>query len=102
MTARTPVCVVCHTTEQPLRPYQCGPCCPAHTPAARAGIPEPGEGRYCPARRCYCGQCPWWTAPTTDLHVPMTVIDLQAIASGKRRSSPHVYAGAKATIEGTH
>lgn len=99
--ARTPACIVCHTTEPPLTLYQGGQCCPAHTPAARAGKPEPGLGRYCPRRRCYCGDCPWWTPRPTDMAVTFTVIDLQAIASGKRRSSPHVYAGAKATPERT-
>jgi hypothetical protein len=29
-----------------------------HTPAALAGLPEPGAGRYCPPALCWCGSCP--------------------------------------------
>ncbi len=32
--------------------------CPAHTPAALAGLPEPGQGRYRPPNACWCGTCP--------------------------------------------
>ena len=31
---------------------------PTHTPAALAGRPEPGAGRYCPPALCWCGHCP--------------------------------------------
>ena len=44
------------TCGQPARPYIVGPRCPAHTPAALAGQPEPDSARYCLAI-CYCGQC---------------------------------------------
>ncbi|MFI6979336.1 hypothetical protein ACIBSV_12220 [Embleya sp. NPDC050154] len=97
---RTRPCGRCGSAN--TRPYADGYRCPIHTPAAVAGVPEPGEGRYCSARRCYCGGCPQWTPPPTDTYVPLSVIDLKHIASGKRRSSPHVYAGARATIEGVH
>jgi hypothetical protein len=42
----------------PTRLYLVGPRCAAHTPAALAGQPEPGAGRYCPPAVCWCGQCP--------------------------------------------
>ncbi len=42
----------------PTRPYPAGPRCPAHTPAALAGRPEPGAGRYCPPGICWCGHRP--------------------------------------------
>lgn len=39
------------------RLYACGPRCVSHTPAALAGLPEPGLGAYCAPHRCYCGGC---------------------------------------------
>jgi Bifunctional DNA primase/polymerase, N-terminal/YspA, cpYpsA-related SLOG family len=42
----------------PTRLYPAGPRCPVHTPAVLAGRPEPGAGRYCPPRICWCGHCP--------------------------------------------
>jgi len=43
----------------PARLYMTGWRCPAHTPAALAGKPEPGgQGRYCPPNICWCGTCP--------------------------------------------
>ena len=42
----------------PARLYPAGWRCPAHTPAALAGRPEPGAGRYCPPALCWCGHCP--------------------------------------------
>ena len=42
----------------PARLYPAGWRCPAHTPAAVAGRPEPGADRYCPPAICWCGQCP--------------------------------------------
>jgi hypothetical protein len=39
------------------RLYLVGPRCPAHTPAALAGEPEPGAGACCPPARCWCGAC---------------------------------------------
>jgi hypothetical protein len=41
----------------PARLYLSGWRCPAHTPAALAGKPEPGTGRYCPPGLCWCGTC---------------------------------------------
>ena len=65
--------------------YPAGWRCPEHTPAALAGDPEPGAGRYCAPKRCYCGECPWWTE-TTPYADGQTAVDVQAIASGKRRA----------------
>ena len=75
---------VCGETEG-VRPYAGGPACPAHTPAARAGNPEPDSQRYCAPLRCYCGQCASWV-PDTTYQVGETVVDLRVKASGKRRS----------------
>jgi len=47
----------------PTRLYPAGWRCPAHTPAALAGRPEPGAGRYCPPAICWCGHCPDPAAP---------------------------------------
>lgn len=42
----------------PARPFKTGWRCLAHTPAALAGKPELGAGRYCPPGICWCGHCP--------------------------------------------
>jgi hypothetical protein len=42
----------------PARLYLPGWRCTGHTPAALAGKPEPGAGRYCPPALCWCGHCP--------------------------------------------
>ena len=42
----------------PARLYLTGLRCATHTPAALAGQPEPGAGRYCPPGLCWCGHCP--------------------------------------------
>lgn len=73
--------------------------CPACTPAALAGEPEPGQGAYCAPKRCLCGKCPWWVpynpyAITTD----SWTTDARNIASGKRRASPETQAAAKAEV----
>jgi Bifunctional DNA primase/polymerase, N-terminal/YspA, cpYpsA-related SLOG family len=47
----------------PTHLYPAGWRCPAHTPAALAGRPEPGAGRYCPPAICWCGHCPPPGAP---------------------------------------
>lgn len=73
-------------TPGPVRPYPAGWRCPAHTPAAQAGRPEPPPGR---------GPLPGaWTTPTSQgvAHV----LDERAIASGKRRSRPADYRAAQA------
>ncbi|MFJ2174376.1 hypothetical protein ACIOHE_15860 [Streptomyces sp. NPDC087851] len=71
------------------RLYPCGWCCQRHTPAARAGRPESPPGPGWPSAA--------WTTP-----LPIAagaVIDERAIASGKRRSSQHVYRAAQAAEE---
>jgi hypothetical protein len=78
-----------------VRLYACGWRCPEHTPARQAGRPEPGEGRYCAPFRCYCGDCPSWT-PDTSHYVGETVVDIRAVASGKRRASLTEYRNAQA------
>lgn len=65
--------------------------CPAHTPSALKGLPEPQPGPGYPAAA--------WTTPS-----PINdsrVHDQRAVASGKRRSSPHVYAAARAAVDRT-
>lgn len=83
----------------PARLYLPGPRCPAHTPAALAGRPEPQPGR-CAPNRCYGGCCPSWRPDTVHYVAGETwaAVDARAIASGKRRASPAVQAAAKATI----
>jgi hypothetical protein len=61
----------CGTT--PTRLYMTGPRCAAHTPAALAGLPEPGTGRYCPPALCWCGTCPPRHPGPPDHPVPPTV-----------------------------
>lgn len=84
------------TCGQRARPYAEGPRCDRHAPWARAGRPDPGSGRYCLAI-CYCkGQCrgqrPAPLAPIT-----ATVLDLDAIRTGKRRArSEQEYRAAQA------
>jgi len=75
------------------RPYAEGPRCPDHTPARRRGHPEPDTAAYCAPLRCYCGKCKSWRPDTSDF-VGATVLDIQAVASGKRRSSPAEYRSA--------
>jgi hypothetical protein len=89
----------CPCGSESTRLYAEGYRCPAHTPAARAGQPEPDVARYCAPLRCYCGQCPSWTADTT-YHVGETVVDIRAVASGKRRSSLTQYRNAQANMKG--
>lgn len=58
-----------HCGTTPARPYLTGPCCPAHTPAALAGKPEPAGG-HCPPGRCWCGACPAWQPPAPVANLP--------------------------------
>lgn len=89
----------CPCGSADARPYAEGWRCPAHTPAARRGHPEPDAARYCAPLRCYCGRCPGWTPDTT--HFPgETVLDIRAVASGKRRSSLAQYRSAQANSRG--
>jgi hypothetical protein len=71
-----------------VRPFLTGLCCPAHTPAAVAGRPEPQPGPGWPAAA--------WSTPTAQ--GVAAVIDQRAIASGKRRSSAGEYRAAQAAI----
>jgi len=73
--------------------YACGYRCPTHTPARLAGKPEPDSAAYCAPLRCYCGTCPSWRPDTSDF-VGATVLDIRAVASGKRRSSEAGYRSA--------
>ncbi|WP_354643941.1 hypothetical protein [Kitasatospora camelliae] len=76
----------CHSTRN-LREYLPGYRCPAHTPAAVAGRPEPPEGE---------GPLPGaWTTPTPDA-ASWAAIDARHIRSGKRRSNTTDYRAAKA------
>lgn len=75
----------CRSTHQ-VRPYLTGPRCPNHTPSALQGRPEAPPGPGLPADA--------WTTPS-----PLSdsaLFDNRAIASGKRRSTPHTYRAAQA------
>ena len=62
--------------------YRCRTC----APWALAGLPEPGQGRYCMAI-CYCGGSSCQGRRDAPLApVTATVIDINAVASGKRRA----------------
>lgn len=50
-----------------VRRYLTGPRCPAHTPSALAGRPEPGAAAYCPPAACWCGECPGASPIRSDL-----------------------------------
>lgn len=76
--------------------YACGWRCPAHTPSARAGLPEPDVARYCAPLRCYCGRCPSYRRALEPI-VP-TVVDTRAVASGKRRTTATAYREAQARL----
>jgi hypothetical protein len=76
------------------RLYPCGRRCASHTPAALAGKPEPDTGRYCPPAICYCGGCGIRSRPPDP--AADTVVDLDAIKSGKRRSTPEAFRDAQA------
>lgn len=74
-----------------VRLYGPGFRCPAHTPAAVAGRAEPPPGPGMPAGA--------WTALS-----PLgtsALVDARAVASGKRRSSPHTYRAAQAAVRTT-
>ena len=91
------------TTRQPCpcgradtRLYAEGWRCPAHTPAARAGRPEPDSARYCAPARCYCGQHPGYQRALEP--ITATVVDRDAIASGRRRAPLGAYREAQAQV----
>ena len=69
----------------PTRLYPAGPRCPAHTPAALAGQPEPGAGRYCPPALCWCGHCPDPAAPGQEQEKAPAGLTLEAAALGYMR-----------------
>lgn len=74
--------------EGRIRLYPCGYRCSAHAPWAEKGQPEPQPGPGMPAGA--------WTTPS-----PISdsrVHDARAIATGKRRSSPHVFRAAQAAV----
>lgn len=80
----------CLSTDS-VRPFLSGPACPLHTPNAVRGLPEVEPGPGYPAGA--------WTTPS-----PLSdsrVHDARAVASGKRRASPHVYAAARAAVDRT-
>ena len=89
----------CPCGAEDTRLYAEGHRCPAHSPAARAGKPEPDTARYCAPLRCYCGGCESWT-PDTSYHVGETVLDVRAVASGRRRSSLAQYRSAQMNSQG--
>ncbi|MCL6733331.1 hypothetical protein [Streptomyces neyagawaensis] len=69
--------------------YLTGWCCPSHTPRALQGLKEIEPGPGLPAGA--------WTTPS-----PLNdsrVHDNQAIASGKRRSTPANYRAAQAAVD---
>lgn len=71
-----------------VRPYLTGLCCPLHTPRALRGLPEFPPGPGIPADA--------WSTPS-----PLSasaLFDERAVASGRRRSSPHVYRAAQAAV----
>jgi hypothetical protein len=83
------------------RLYPGGWRCPDHTPARLAGQPEPDTARYCAPYRCYCHRdvCGSVTGPLEPIR--LTVLDRNAIASGKRRArSLEEYREAQAQVRG--
>lgn len=79
----------CGSTEQ-VRPFIVGPCCPAHSPNALAGLPEAPETSSLPAS----------ALPASPISAS-AVFDQRAIASGKRRSNPQAYRAAQAAVQKT-
>ncbi|MFC7909030.1 hypothetical protein [Streptomyces nigra] len=75
----------CRSTDH-VRLYLIGPRCPDHTPRALQGRPEIPPGPGLPPGA--------WTTPSP--LAASRVHDAQAIASGKRRSSPQAYRAAQA------
>lgn len=69
-----------------VRLFLTGLCCPLHTPNALQGKPEVPPGPGLPAAA--------WTTPSPQS--ASALFDERAVASGRRRSSAHVYAAAKA------
>ena len=90
-------------TAEGARLYACGYRCPEHTPARLAGEPEPDENRYCAPFRCYCGSrdCGSSGSYARPLEpIAQTVVDINAIKTGKRRASLAEYRAAQANTRG--
>jgi hypothetical protein len=77
-----------HCGRPDTRHYLTGIRCPAHTPAAIAGHPEPGQTATTVGPRAQ--------TPQSDSRVN----DDRAIASGKRRSNPARFREAQARVGG--
>ena len=92
-TTRQPCPGACGRTDTRL--YACGWRCPDHTPARLAGNPEPDVARYC-LTRCYCGGCPSYSRPLEPISA--TVVDVRAVASGRRRAPLGKYREAQAAV----
>lgn len=88
----------CGATEG-VRYYLPGPCCPAHTPAALAGHPEPPTPD---PERTMIGMMRAAGADTTRTHTPAgdTAIDARNVARGKKRASAQQVRAARAQIDG--
>jgi Bifunctional DNA primase/polymerase, N-terminal len=63
----------------PARLYLAGWRCPAHTPAALAGQPEPGAGRSCPPALCWCGSCSPHRTPASAQPARPPVVQAKAL-----------------------
>mgnify|MGYP001583707554 CR=1 FL=1 len=72
----------------PVRFYRTGWKCPAHSPSAEAGLPEPLPGPGMPHG-----------ARIPSLLADSALFDNRAIASGKRRSSPQAYRAAQDAVD---
>ncbi|UUU21684.1 hypothetical protein [Streptomyces sp. DSM 40750] len=70
----------------PVRFYRTGWKCNTHSPWAEAGLDEPQPGYGHPS-----------ALPLSPL-AASSVFDEKAIASGRRRSSPHTYRAAQAAV----
>ena len=92
-TTSQPCLVACGRTDTRL--YACGWRCPEHTPARLAGHPEPDVARYC-LTRCYCGQHTGYQRALEP--ITATVVDRDAIASGRRRAPLGAYREAQAQV----
>ncbi|MFH8752984.1 hypothetical protein ACH4GK_17685 [Streptomyces rimosus] len=88
MTATSRLCDALGDHTGPVRLYACGRRCSAHAPWTLAGRPEPRPGPGAPAGA--------WATPSPQS--ASALIDARAIASGKRRSSPHTYRAAQAAV----
>lgn len=88
---------------RPARLYLPGHRCPAHTPAALAGKPEP-SGQYCAPNRCLCGHpnCPTRTPRDTDAVGQQANPRLTAALDYATRGWPVFPCLPDAKVPGTH